>query len=59
MPWHNYALYIEFGAIKRRLELDENPWALFKTLRWKGSDPVFMLRKVSNAMDFGEEPTEG
>ncbi len=46
IPWQNYALHIEYGLVERKLELDEQPSALFNILKQQGHKPIFRLRRI-------------
>ncbi|KAJ9613204.1 hypothetical protein H2200_003145 [Cladophialophora chaetospira] len=56
--WRQYALYIVYGDQERCVGLEEKPLALFKDLDREGKKPMFMLRKLANAM-VGEPVTAG
>ncbi|CZR54022.1 uncharacterized protein PAC_03905 [Phialocephala subalpina] len=45
-PFEDYSLYVVYGDQERRLDLDEQPLAIFKELDRKGLRPMFMLRKT-------------
>ncbi|KAE9373381.1 hypothetical protein N431DRAFT_504056 [Stipitochalara longipes BDJ] len=51
IPWHKYALYVEYGSIERQLEPDEQPLALFDTLQQQGHKPFFALRRIPNTVE--------